>query len=220
MTEISETRSRRERHWDAAYESRDPAEVSWFQPTVTTSLVLVAALETSKDAAIVDVGGGVSLLVDTLIKRGYRDVSVLDISARALERLAARLGSGAAVELMHDDLLSWRPNRQFDLWHDRAVFHFLVDQTDRAAYLQTLRSVVRTGGGVIVATFAPDAPEYCSGLPVSRYSPSELQEALGPDFAAIEALEEIHVTPTGAKQSFTWLAARRIDPRGGFDGNV
>jgi len=219
MTGASDFRSRRASHWDAAYASRDPTEVSWFQPTVTTSLDLVEALKTAKDAAIVDVGGGASLLVDALAERRYHDVSVLDISSSALESLAARLGTGAPVELIHHDLLGWRPHRQFDLWHDRAVFHFMVEQADRAAYLRTLRSVLRTGGGIIVATFAPDGPEICSGVPVARYSSSDLQEVLGPDFAVVEELREIHVTPTGAKQPFTWLAARRTDPRHVFDGS-
>jgi trans-aconitate methyltransferase len=175
-------------------------------------LELVEILKVPHDAAVVDVGGGASLLVDALHSLGYTNLSVLDVSAAALAEVKDRLGPDASVSLLREDLLQWRPAVQFDLWHDRAVFHFLTDATDRASYLEVLRSGLLPGGAVIMATFAPDGPEYCSGLAVARYSADDLTEFLGPDFAVIEQRQEEHHTPTGAIQPFTWVAARR---RGG-----
>lgn len=194
-------------HWDAAYESLGASNVSWFQQSVDPSLRLIEALSVPHDAAIVDVGGGASLLVDALSMLGYRDLTVLDISRRALDEVAARLVDDD-VALLHEDLLEWTPSRDFDLWHDRAVLHFLVEDRDRDRYLRTLRAAVRSGGAVVLATFAPDGPETCSGLPVVRYGADELMELLGAEFTLVTQESEIHVTPSGAPQSFTWLAAR------------
>jgi 2-polyprenyl-3-methyl-5-hydroxy-6-metoxy-1,4-benzoquinol methylase len=169
---------------------------------------LIERLNVASDAAIIDIGGGASLLVDALLERGFRDVSVLDVSETALGTVRQRLGTGAPGSLLHQDLLAWKPERHFDLWHDRAVFHFLVDPSERRRYIDTVRSALCPGGAVIIATFALDGPESCSGLPVARYSSADLTEILGPEFEVIEQTREEHVTPGGVTQPFTWLAVR------------
>lgn len=200
---------KRGQQWDAAYENRGATGVSWFQPNATTSIELVERLAIPNDAAVIDIGGGASLLVDALADRGFRDLTVLDVSKTALEMVRERRsGSSGPIALLHEDVLGWKPDRRFDLWHDRAVFHFLVNGNDRETFLGTLRSALRPGGIVIMATFAIDGPEFCSGLPVARYSPADLAEILGPDFEVVEQFREEHNTPAGVVQPFTWLAAR------------
>jgi 2-polyprenyl-3-methyl-5-hydroxy-6-metoxy-1,4-benzoquinol methylase len=199
-------------HWDAAYETRGATGVSWFQPTATTSIDLIERLGIPKIAAIIDIGGGASVFADTLLDQGFTEVSVLDVSEAALAEVRRRLGAHASISLLQEDLLAWSPDRRYDLWHDRAVFHFLVDPSDRDDYLKTLRSALRPEGFVIMATFASDGPEYCSGLPVSRYSSADLAKMLGPQFQVIEAFRDHHVTPAGVEQPLTWVAARHIGP--------
>jgi 2-polyprenyl-3-methyl-5-hydroxy-6-metoxy-1,4-benzoquinol methylase len=170
---------------------------------------LIEMLGVSTDDAVIDVGGGASLLVDSLIGRGWSDVTVLDISHTALEAARERLGSDAPVTWLDQDLLTWSPERHYGLWHDRAVFHFLVDAAERETYLRVLRAAVAPGGSVILATFASDGPEYCSGLPVVRYSAEDLATILaGTDFEVVESRCEEHTTPGGAVQPFTWVAGR------------
>lgn len=195
-------------YWDAAYATRGESGVSWFQATPTASIDLINLLDIDKSAAVLDVGGGASTLVDHLIELGFSDVSVLDISETALATAQNRLGPAAPVNWLHEDILKWSSNRKFDLWHDRAVFHFLVDVSDRLAYVQILKAALRPGSSVIFATFAPDGPEYCSGLPVVRYSADEMVGLLGDEFQVMEARREEHHTPTLAVQPFTWVAAR------------
>jgi hypothetical protein len=195
-------------HWDTAYESRGTTGVSWFQPETTMSIELINHLGIPHDAAIIDVGGGASLLVDFLIQHGYGDLSVLDVSKAALAATSERIGAGAPVTFLNENLMTWRPARRFDVWHDRAVFHFLVDPSDRDAYLDLLRSALPPNGVVIMATFAPDGPKYCSGLPVASYSADELISLLGDRFEIVEMRGEQHTTPGGAVQPFTWVSAR------------
>jgi 2-polyprenyl-3-methyl-5-hydroxy-6-metoxy-1,4-benzoquinol methylase len=211
MSETPLSGAQRAKHWDTAYETRGATGVSWFQPTATTSIELIERLGIAHGAAIIDVGGGASLLADALIARGFTDVSVLDVSEAALAEVHQRLGSNPSVSLLQEDLLAWGPQRRYDLWHDRAVFHFLVDPGDQETYLQTLRGALWPGGFVIMATFASDGPEYCSGLPVSRYSSAELSEALGPEFQVVESFAAQHVTPAEVEQPFTWVAATCTD---------
>ncbi len=199
-------------HWNAAYETRGATGVSWFRPTATRSIDLIDRLGIPQSAAIIDIGGGASVLADTLFDRGFSDVSILDVSKTALAEVRQRLGANTSLSLLQEDLLAWSPERRYDLWHDRAVFHFLVNPSDRGIYLKTLRSALRPEGFVIMATFASDGPEYCSGLPVSRYSSSDLAKMLGPQFQVIEALRDHHLTPAGVEQPFTWVAARHIGP--------
>jgi 2-polyprenyl-3-methyl-5-hydroxy-6-metoxy-1,4-benzoquinol methylase len=173
------------------------------------SLELIEALRVPPDAAVVDVGGGASSLVDHLLERGFSDLTVLDISAPALDEVGRRLGD-APVLLLHEDLLEWRPLRRYDVWHDRAVFHFLVTEPDRRRYIDTLQAAIRPDGLVILATFASDGPEVCSGLPVSRYSADELIQMLGHTFRPLATRREVHITPRGTAQPFTWLAGRIV----------
>jgi hypothetical protein len=182
--------------------------VSWFQPTPTISLELIGNLELPRDAAVVDVGGGASSLVDRLVDQGFRDLSVLDVSRAALQATRHRLGGDYPVTFLERDVLEWHPERRFHLWHDRAAFHFLVDSADRDRYLATLRSAIQPDGFVIIATFASDGPEFCSGLPVVRYSAESLGSVLGPDYVVVATRREEHTTPGGGVQPFTWVAAR------------
>lgn len=198
----------RAEHWDAAYETRGVEGVSWYQPLPAVSLELVEALRVPPTAAVIDVGGGASTLGDHLVERGFSDVTVLDVSGPALDASRRRIGDDAGVSFLRADLLDWRPKRTYDLWHDRAVYHFLVAEEDRQAYLRALRSALARGGYVIVATFAVDGPPTCSGLPVSRYSVDALVETFGGSFEELESRREEHTTPRGSIQPFTWVAGR------------
>lgn len=195
-------------HWDDAFGTRGPDDVSWFEPEPRTSLELIDALGVPPAAAVVDVGAGAALLVDRLVERGFSDLTVVDISAVALERVRERLPETAPVELLHADLLTWRPRRRFDLWHDRAVLHFLVDDDLRDVYVDVLRAALEPAGAVVIAAFAPDAPDRCSGLPVRRHSVEDLAALLGAGFELVEERREEHVTPRGAVQPLTWVAGR------------
>ncbi len=212
MSEAPLSGGERAGHWDAAYEARGSTGVSWFQPTAATSIELIERLEIPKTAAIIDIGGGASVLADGLLDRGFTDISVLDVSKAALAEVRQRLGAHSPLSLLQEDLLAWSPERPYDLWHDRAVFHFLVDSSHRETYLKTLRSALGPEGFVIMATFAADGPEYCSGLPVARYSSADLAMVLGTQFQVLEAFGDHHVTPAGVEQPFTWVAARHIHP--------
>lgn len=198
----------RQRHWDAAYGDRGVTTVSWFQPEPAVSLELLHVLAVDPGAPVIDVGGGASPFVDRLVGEGYGDVSVLDVSEVALDEARRRLGPDAAVSWIHEDVLRWRPARRYGLWHDRALFHFLTADDDRTTYGRVLRSAVTPGGGVIVGTFAEDGPEYCSGLQVTRYSASQLAGVLGASFEVVATRHEVHTTPAGLVQPFTWVAGR------------
>lgn len=206
MSEHAATDVEPDRHWDEVYRHRGDDGVSWFQPAATTSLTQIDVLNLAPDAAVLDVGGGASRLVDGLLARGYTDVSVLDVSLAALEVARDRVGAAAPVSWIRADLFDWRPPRRFDLWHDRAMFHFLTSAADRARYLAVLASALRPGGAVVMATFAPEGPQTCSWLPVTRYSPEELAAVLGDGFQLCRAEREEHVTPSGVVQAFSWVA--------------
>ena len=152
--------------------------MNWYQPEPATSLALIDRLRVPKGAPVIDVGGGASLLVDRLVARGYTDLAVLDVSSTALEIARRRLGDTAPVRWLHEDLLRWRPERPYALWHDRAVFHFLTDAAERAKYLTILRQTLGDSGALIIATFASNGPERCSGLPVARYDAIDLAPLL------------------------------------------
>lgn len=206
MASESEPINDRALHWDTAFESRGATGVSWFQSEPTVSIDLIDLLAVSANAAVLDIGGGASSLVDHLVRRGFTDLTVLDISEKALSTARNRLGPDAPVSWLHEDLLRWAPDRRFDVWHDRAVFHFLVEEHERQKYLDALTRALRPGGSVIIATFAEDGPEYCSGLPVHRYSKDELTHLLGERFKVVATRREEHCTPTLAMQPFTWVA--------------
>lgn len=199
-----------EAFWDAVHHAKPTTETSWYQPTPAVALELIDRLPLDRDAPVIDVGGGASTLVDSLLDRGFTDVSVLDVSpvglAVARRRLAGRAGD---VEWIAADVTEWQPGRRYALWHDRAVFHFLTEPADRARYVATARTAVRPHGHAIVATFALDGPEECSGLAVARYSPATLAAAFGEDFALVAERHEGHRTPWGAVQPFSWAVLER-----------
>ncbi len=194
-------------HWDAVYAARELSGHSWHQADPTVSVELLDHLRLPRTAAIVDVGGGASLLADTLVARGHSDVTVLDISATALA-LAQRHLTHAHVHWRRIDVLDWHPVRRYDVWHDRAVFHFLVDAHDRSRYVDVLRRALGRRGHVVIATFAADGPTSCSGLPTARYDADDLVAALGGGLHVLEVRREEHVTPAGVVQPFTWLSAQ------------
>lgn len=199
------------RHWDDTYSSKADTAVSWYQPVPRRSLDLVSAAAPSRDAGIIDVGGGASRLVDGLLADGYGDLTVLDVSAIALERSKERLGRQADdVAWIVADVTRWQPERTWDVWHDRAVFHFLLDPSDQDSYLDALRHGTGPGSTVIIATFAPTGPEKCSGLPVRRYDAAGLAARFGTDFALTFDTVERHPTPFDTIQDFCFCVFRRL----------
>jgi SAM-dependent methyltransferase len=192
-------------HWETVYRRRGPDEVSWHQENPSRSLQLIERTSVGLDAPIIDVGGGSSRLVDGLVARDYTKVTVLDLSATALAYAQERLGSRAdTVNWIEADVTQVPFERSFAVWHDRAVFHFLVDPADRGHYVDRLEAAVRPGGHAILATFSLDGPEQCSGLPVQRYSAESMSLALGPGFEALSFEEEAHRTPSGVTQHFLY----------------
>ena len=198
-------------HWETIYRTKDVHEVSWFQAEARRSRDLITRICPNRAAPIIDVGAGASVLVDDLLAAGYRDLSVLDVSEAALEISRDRLGADSGkVKWMRADILQAQLDEgAYAVWHDRAVFHFLTDATDRQTYVEQVRRAVRPGGHVVVATFAEDGPEYCSGLPVVRYSAAGLHSEFGADFQLIGSEHEDHRTPRGAEQSFLYCLCRR-----------
>ncbi len=198
-------------HWDQVYSTKRPEEVSWFEDAPEASLRLMEAAGLTATTCVLDVGGGESRLVDHLIARGLRCLAVLDVSAAALQRVQHRLGpAGLVVTWLATDVTADWSLEAMDIWHDRAVFHFLVNGDDRARYLAHLRQTLKVQGTAIIATFAADGPERCSGLPVARYSPSALAHELGPDFTLVESVAHQHATPWGALQSFQYSRFLRL----------
>jgi SAM-dependent methyltransferase len=210
MTADSEKPSPRD-HWQGIYDRKLAPTVSWFQATPQTSLDLIHETGVTLDARIVDIGGGASTLVDHLLAEGFADLTVLDIATAALDQAQARLGDDAAkITWCPEDVTVWVPGLPFDLWHDRAVFHFLTDAGDRAKYRAALQQGLKPGGWAIIATFALDGPERCSGLPVVRYSHDTLATELGAAFSLVNSGREEHVTPGGTHQNFVCSVFRKI----------
>jgi 2-polyprenyl-3-methyl-5-hydroxy-6-metoxy-1,4-benzoquinol methylase len=203
------TDASRKAHWENVYSTKGENEVSWFQESPASSLELIGLAKATPDAVIVDIGGGASRLVDQLLARGYKNVTVLDLSEAALTAAKARLGDEAArVQWVAADVTEWYPTQVFDIWHDRAAFHFLTSEMDRAAYVERLRKMVRLGGHIIIGTFALDGPEKCSGLPINRYDAASLGKVLGSDFQLIHTRPYEHATPWGAIQRFQFSVFR------------
>lgn len=201
----------RETHWENVYRTRASDAVSWYRPHLGVSLELLELAGLAEGSRIIDVGGGASTLVDDLLARGLRSITVLDISAAALDVARRRLGPKAAeVRWLATDVTTAElPEGAFDLWHDRAVLHFLTDPNDAAGYAAQAARAIRPGGHAVIAGFAPDGPEKCSGLPVVRRSAEEIAALLAPSFTLLEQRAERHVTPAGGVQSFAYALLRR-----------
>lgn len=197
-------------HWRRTYAERSTGELSWTEPTPRVSLELIEEAALPLDAAVVDVGGGASRLAAELVGAGHSDVTVVDIAPEALDRARSALGKEAAsVAWVDADIRTHDFGRSFDLWHDRALFHFLVSAPDRNAYLAVLRQALRPGGHLVVATFGPDGPDRCSGLPVSRYDAEEISRTLGPDFELVSSRLAEHRKPSGGAQQFMYAHLKR-----------
>jgi SAM-dependent methyltransferase len=200
----------RQAHWENVYQTKSERDVSWFQETPEISLDLIRATGAGPAASIVDIGGGASRLADALLDQGYRSVTVLDLSDKALTTSRARLGARASeVKWVVADVTKWQPAGTFDVWHDRAAFHFLTDPQDRFAYAECVRKAVRPGGHVIIGTFAPDGPKRCSGLPIVRHDHTTIGEMLGNSFRLAESRRHEHSTPWDAIQKFQFSRFRR-----------
>jgi 2-polyprenyl-3-methyl-5-hydroxy-6-metoxy-1,4-benzoquinol methylase len=197
-------------HWEGVYQSKSADEVSWYRAHLEQSLRLIERAAPLPRSAVIDVGGGESTLVDDLLIGGYRDMTVLDISQAAIDAARARLGTAAAsVGWIAGDITQVKlPAARYDVWHDRAVFHFLTEPGQRSAYVRQVAKAVKPGGHVIVATFGPDGPEKCSGLDVVRYDAGALHGQFGPKFQLLDHLTELHVTPWGATQQFLYCFCR------------
>ncbi|MCK5001381.1 MAG: class I SAM-dependent methyltransferase [Gammaproteobacteria bacterium] len=198
--------SDRKSHWDNIYKDKPALEVSWYQSEPVLSLQLIHNTQLASDAAIIDVGGGASVLVDHLCNEGYSNVAVLDISTNALACAKDRLGDKAgSVEWFDEDITRFNPPHQFLLWHDRAVFHFLTEEADRRSYVEVLKQALAPNGHLIIAAFVIGGPTQCSGLDIVQYDAEKLQAELGDAFELIEEISELHITPTNKEQKFDYF---------------
>lgn len=199
----------RTEHWNRVYATKRETGVSWYQPKPALSLALIREYA-PQNASIIDIGGGASLLTAELVREGYGDLAVLDISAEALERAKENLGAEAAkIEWLVADIMAWKPTRQWQVWHDRAVFHFLTDAASQDAYIRALYAAALPGAIAIISGFAPDGPEKCSGLPVVRYDAQSLSKRIGAGFELLAEKREAHETPGGAMQKFYYAVLRK-----------
>nr|WP_181717938.1 class I SAM-dependent methyltransferase [Sphingomonas sp.]QJS06620.1 SAM-dependent methyltransferase [Sphingomonas sp.] len=200
----------RQEHWAQVYTTKPTNTVSWYQPTPEPSLRTLSDLRVPITASLIDIGGGASSLVDSLLESGWSDVTVLDIAAPALEVTKARLGQAAErIRWLVGDMTAWTPDRAYNVWHDRAVFHFLTESEERVAYRTALETGTASASVIVIATFAQDGPERCSGLPVQRYDAAMLAAELGPMFTLEREWREEHRTPGGGGQAFQWCVLRR-----------
>jgi SAM-dependent methyltransferase len=196
-------------HWDRTYRAGETSR-SWFQAEPLPSLRVLDAVGVSLAKSVIDVGGGTSRLVDALVARGHTDIAVLDVSEKAIDVARKRLGDSEGVQWLVEDVLTWTPRRRWDVWHDRAVLHFFTTPLQRERYLAALGRATTKGGVAVLATFAPDGPRSCSGLPVVGYDAAQLGGLLGRDWALLMEDHQEHVTPGGSRQPFTWAAFRRL----------
>jgi trans-aconitate methyltransferase len=219
MTSSSDTRIKnRQAHWQSIYATKAEGQVSWFQDDAQPSLALIEEIA-SPSSSVIDVGGGASRLVDALLARGFADLTILDLSSSALAAAKERIGLEAKrVQWIVADITAWEPSRVYDVWHDRATFHFMVAEPDRAAYLSRLARALKPRGYAIIATFAPDGPDQCSGLPVRRYDANALAQTFGAGFRLISSRRQDHVTPWGAAQPFQFSVFCRVPPSGAITG--
>lgn len=201
----------RQQYWESVYSGKAPDTVSWYQAEPTWSLALIERSGIEPGEPVIDVGGGASVLVDRLLEQGFTALTVLDVSARALAHARSRLAAaGETVEWVAGDVLEFRSQQPYALWHDRAVLHFLTEPSDQARYAEVLRATLRPDGRVIIATFAVGGPMRCSGLDIVQYDATRLCALLGPEFELEEESSEMHLTPAGNGQAFTWFRLRRL----------
>jgi SAM-dependent methyltransferase len=202
----------RKEHWENVYINRPSTEVSWYQPRPGLSLRLIRDTGLDMGSPLIDVGGGASTLADTLFDEGYQAITVLDVSASALAHASDRLGKKACgIQWVEADITAFEPSRRYQLWHDRAVFHFLTDKTDRASYVETMHRTLMSGGHVIIMTFAIGGPQKCSGLDIVQYDAEKLLAELGHGFDLLDSGHVTHITPAGDEQEFAWF---RLDYTG------
>lgn len=196
-------------HWEHIFETKDTTKVSWYQPVPETSLKLIKKLNLHAGADIIEIGSGDSFLADFLVDEGFK-LTLLDIAEKALLTIKNRLGEkSAGIQFIASNVLDFKPHKQFNLWHDRAVFHFLGNETEIAAYLKIVADSVIPGGYVILSTFSENGPDQCSGLQVSRYSAKKLEKLFATDFELSESFTEDHTTPSGNRQNFVFCVFRR-----------
>ncbi|RZS97929.1 class I SAM-dependent methyltransferase [Cecembia calidifontis] len=197
-------------HWENVYETKDTTKVGWFQEKPIVSLDLIEEFGINKNSAILDVGGGDSLLVDHLLALGYKDISVLDISSTSLKKAKIRLGKNAdKIEWIHSDIIDFNPDRKYDVWHDRAVFHFLMDKEKIDIYLKISSLHIKPGGWLFIGVFSETGPETCSGLPVQRYSTVALAETFSMSFDCVKSFNTDHITPSGVTQNYSFCCLKR-----------
>jgi 2-polyprenyl-3-methyl-5-hydroxy-6-metoxy-1,4-benzoquinol methylase len=201
---------RADAHWEKIYREKAPDTLSWYRAHLETSLELIEEVAPARSAAIIDVGGGESTLVDDLLAHGYQDITVLDVSQTAIDVTKKRLGLTAEhIHWLAADITSVElPPNAYDVWHDRAVFHFLTKLDQRVAYVRQVARAVRPGGHVLVSTFGPEGPEKCSGLEIVRYDAESLHAEFGVRFRMLESLKELHQTPFGTTQQFLYCLCR------------
>ena len=205
----------RKKHWETIFETKGPTDVSWYQETPEPSLSIFRGFDLPKTAKIIDIGAGDSFFVDSLIKLGYRDITVLDVSAKALERAKKRLGEDAEkIEWIVSDVTEFQPGTRYDFWHDRAAFHFLTAEEEIETYVSTVKRAVAKDGYLVIGTFSNNGPKKCSGLEITQYSESSLAARLGKDFQKLESRTIDHKTPSGAVQNFLFCSftPRRREP--------
>lgn len=200
----------RKEHWNKVYKNKNVTEVSWYEPMPETSLELIAACKLPKDAAIIDIGGGDSFLAEFLLGQGFTDVTVVDISENAIERAKQRLGEKAEnIKWIVADAAEFEPDRKYDLWHDRAAFHFLIKDAEVKKYLETVKKAVKPEGYVVLGTFSENGPTKCSGLEIKQYSISQMQELFKEGFNAMGCKNIDHKTPSGGIQNFTFCSFQK-----------
>lgn len=201
----------RRKHWDTIYQTKELKDVSWYQPSPITSLGLIEKSGVTKDARIIDIGGGDSFLADSLLEKGYSDITVLDISETALNRAKQRLGDAASkIKWIAADVAGFTPAEKYDLWHDRAAFHFLTGEADIAAYVKAVTDALKPGGTLIIGTFSTEGPKKCSGIEIRQYSEETLEQVFKNSFRLLECLRVDHPTPSGTLQNFVFCRFTRI----------
>lgn len=200
----------RRSHWNSVYTTKNEDEVSWFEQNPDLSVELLREAGLATDMAVIDIGGGASRLVDALVGLNLADITVLDLSEAALQTARSRLKNAGGINWIASDVTAWVPDRQYDLWHDRAAFHFLTAESDQRAYVATLSRALRPGGRAVIGTFALDGPDKCSGLPVARYDAASLQAVLGKDFKLLFSRRHDHSTPWGSSQKFQFSTFERL----------